>query len=263
MARPHARKGASRNANTNKNYLEKFSLTRFLLAASLVVLALVMYGSFSAVQTVLDVPVSQVDVQGSFHYLSESDVNRVINAYVDNGFVSVDLENLRAEFLALPWVHQASIRRQLPNGLRVNLVEQVPIAYWNGKAMINDAGEVFSPASIPVIAGLPLLEGTNHQTVLSLFEALKQHLPARQQPVRRLKVSESHVVRAEIGSGTVLIFNAGDVVAKMEIWKTISAGELADRLDDVEYADLRYSNGAAVRFRQASSNDKQGELNGK
>ena len=267
MAKPHARKGASRKANTNKNFLENFSVAKFLLVASLVVLALVVYGSFSAVQTVLDVPVSQVDVEGEFHYLTEGDVNRVISAYVNNGFVTVDLGRLRDEFMALPWVYQASIRRKLPNGLQVSLVEQKPAAYWNDNGMINEAGETFFPSTLPVIEGLPRLTGKSHSAVLYLFRELEKALPASQQPVRSLTVSDSNVVQAELPTGARLVFKAADLQEKMTMWKTIASSDLGSRLGEVDYVDLRYSNGAAVMWKnqEGVQPDKTagGDLNGK
>ena len=253
MLRPHAKKGASRSGGADKKLLEIFSLTKFLLVVSLVFLVLVVYGSFSAVQTVLDVPVSQVDVEGKFRYLTEEDVNRVIGNYVNNDFVRVDLNKLRNEFLALPWVYQANIRRKLPNGLQVTLKEQKPVAYWNKDGLINEEGETFFPAHLPIIDGLPHLSGKNHASVLLLYRQLVEQLPAVQQPVRRVVVNDSNLARVEIASGAILIFDASDLLEKMQIWKTISSDDLGNRLSEVEYVDLRYSNGAAVKWRSADN----------
>lgn len=250
MSRSHSRMGASRNANANKNILEKFSLAKFLLVSSLIVLALVIYGSLTAVQTVLEVPVSQVDVEGKFHYLTENDVNQVIGNYVDNGFVTVDLLRLKEEFLALPWVHSASIRRKLPNGLRVSLVEQRPVAYWNERGMLNDQGDEFYPVRLPVIPELPHLKGKNHSAVLFLFRAVSDRLPPDQQPVRSIAITDSNLATVEVAQGARLVFNAADVLEKLQMWETISGSDLGLRLAEVDYVDLRYSNGAAVKWKK-------------
>lgn len=247
-----AKKGASKTNVPNKKIIEQFSLAKLLFAASVTVSAFVFYGSYTAVQTVLDVPVNQVDVEGSFQYLQQEEVHQVINNYVVNGFVSVDLKKLRAELLELPWVYKASVKRKLPNGLSVMLLEQKPVAFWNDEAMINEANELFSPSVMPKIEGLPHLHGKNHESVMALFDELKTQLPAGQQPVHILYVSETNVVNVEIDSGSRLIFNGADLLEKMTMWKKISSSDLGARLNEVEYVDLRYSNGAAVMWRKDS-----------
>lgn len=251
MTNGRAKKGASRAAPTNKKMFERVTLAKVLLLSSLTVSALVFYGSYTAVQTVLDVPVNQVDVEGGFQYLAEGDVHQVINNYVVNGFVSVDLKKLRAELLELPWVHKASVKRKLPSGLLVTLVEQKPVAFWNNDGMINDANELFFPSRLPEITGLPHLKGKNHKAVLVLFGELAREMPVAQQPLKTLAVSDSNVVHVVTNAGATLIFNGADLVEKMRMWKAISAGELGTRLNEVDYVDLRYSNGAAVKWKGA------------
>jgi cell division protein FtsQ len=261
--RLRAKKGASKTNVPNKKFFEHITLARVLFFASIIVSAFVFYGSYTAVQTVLDVPVNQVDVEGSFQYLNQEEVNQVINSYVVNGFVSVDLKQLRAELLELPWVYKASIKRQLPNGLLVTLLEQKPVAYWNDNAMINDAHQLFFPSLMPEISGLPHLKGKNHQSVLVIFDELKKQLPGGQQPIQSLDVSETHLVNVVISSGARLVFNSSDLLEKMTMWKTISASGLGTQLNEVEYVDLRYSNGASVMWRKDSrmnSEKKTGDV---
>lgn len=262
MAKASVRTGASKTHAGNNNILKSLSLAKILLLASLIVSGFVFYGSYSAVQTVLDVPVSQVDVEGSFLYLAETDVYQVINNYVVNGFVSVDLKKLRAELLELPWVYRASVKRKLPNGLLVTLLEQKPVAFWNDNAIINDTSELFFPPLVPEIAGLPYLKGSNHKSVLELYGELKLQLPEQQQPIHTLTVSESNVVHVVISSQATLIFNASDVVEKMAMWKKIAASGLESQLAEVEYVDLRYSNGAAVMWKKDSHMNSQKKTGG-
>jgi cell division protein FtsQ len=216
---------------------------------------------------VLNVPVSQVNVEGEFRYLSQEEVHHVINTYVVNGFITVDLKKLRAELLQLPWIYKASVKRQLPDGLLVTLVEQKPVAFWNNDGMINDSGEVFFPSKMIDIPGMPRLYGKNHQDVLAFYGDLQKQLPLEHQPVSSLNVSESNVVHATLKPGAVLVFNKADMLEKIKIWKSISASELGNRLNEVEYVDLRYSNGAAVKWKAFdqvnSKNMASGTKNGK
>jgi cell division protein FtsQ len=260
--RLRTKKGASKTNAPNKNFFEKITLAKVLFVASIIVSAFVFYGSYTAVQTVLDVPVNQVDVEGSFQYLKQEEVHQVINNYVVNGFVSVDLKKLRAELLELPWVYKASIKRKLPNGLLVTLLEQTPVAFWNEDAMINGVNELFFPSSMPQISGLPYLKGKNHHSVMVMFDELKAQLPVEQQPIKALSVSETNVINVVISSGAKLIFNGSDLLEKMAMWKKISSSGLGAQLNEVEYVDLRYSNGASVMWKKDSQMNSEKKMGG-
>ncbi len=43
----------------------------------------------------------------------------------------------------LPWIKQASVRKQRPDELKIHLVEYVPIARWNDQHMVDAEGNTF------------------------------------------------------------------------------------------------------------------------
>jgi cell division protein FtsQ len=248
ISRLPKKKGASRSAAHYADFLEIITPAKILLLVSLFVLFFVFYGVFVTVGSVMNVPVSQVNIEGEFRYITEAEINDAITQYVVNDFVSVDLKELRKELLALPWVYKASVKRQLPNGLLVTLIEQQPIAYWNKNGMLNEDHEIFFPSKLPKIDNLPKLEGKNHKAVFSLYEELNAQLPKIQLPINDIKVNDRNVAYIKNGLGAKLIFNAAEYAEKIKVWKTLSASSLGLRLSEVDYVDLRYSNGAAVKW---------------
>lgn len=48
-------------------------------------------------------------------------------------FFTIGLEQTRQAFEAVPWVRAAVVRREFPNRLRVQLLEQHPVALWGGR----------------------------------------------------------------------------------------------------------------------------------
>lgn len=80
----------------------------------------------------------------------------------DVAMTHVDLEGLRARVLALPWVKDARVSRQWPNGLIVDIVERTPhaVARRADRLMLVDVeGVDLEPVSAADAGGLLLLEG--------------------------------------------------------------------------------------------------------
>lgn len=80
----------------------------------------------------------------------------------------VDLAMVRERLLQHPWVKDARVSRQLPNTLRIYIVEREPAAIWqnHGQLMLVDTtGVPLEPVSREAMPDLPLLigEGANSQ----------------------------------------------------------------------------------------------------
>ena len=75
---------------------------------------------------------------------------------------SVNLSATRKRLLAHPWIADAEVRRELPDGINIRIKEHKPLAVIDlgRKFLINDHGEIFKelagsdPGNLPVIIGL-------------------------------------------------------------------------------------------------------------
>lgn len=240
----------------------KLSLTKFLLVCFVCIAGATAYGSFIAIDSVLNVPVEEVKVTGLLTYQDQMDIKIVINRYTDNGFLQVDLERLHKDLVALPWLNSVSIKRQLPNGLLIELHEESVAAYWNNNALISKDGKVFIPEQLPKIDGLPIFSGKNHEQVLQLYSKLQAKLVDSQKPVRELHINHRNTVQVVLVNQTILVMSFNDVDKHLDSWQFISNSidaELAQRMKKV---DLRYSNGAAVEWNEPVALLKQDKRGG-
>ncbi|NBY26239.1 MAG: FtsQ-type POTRA domain-containing protein, partial [Betaproteobacteria bacterium] len=84
----------------------------------------------------------------------------------------MDLAHTREAFEAIPWVRHASVHRDFPNRLRVQLQEHQVVAYWGDESeqrLLNSFGEVFDANTGEVEqSGLPRLNGPQSQSALVL-----------------------------------------------------------------------------------------------
>jgi cell division protein FtsQ len=77
---------------------------------------------------------------------------------------ALDLDAMRERVLALPWVGEASVERQLPNTLLVQISERHPAALWQNHgrfAVINEHGEVLSSDDVAAYSDLLIVVGND------------------------------------------------------------------------------------------------------
>ena len=173
-------------------------------------------------------------------------------------FVSIDLDQARAAFEAVPWVRQASLRRVWPNLLAVHLDEHHPVALWQGDGdvrLVNDRGEVFE-ANLGEVEdeALPEFSGPDGSAaqMLSLYRALAPlYAQYRMQPVA-LQLSGRGSWSLELDTGATVTLGRGtedELVARSERFlRTVD--QITGRFQrDLEYADLRHADAYAVRLR--------------
>ncbi len=140
--------------------------TRSLLALQVVAVALVaVVGAWTAWQRVFAsdrLRVGRLEVRGS-HFLSEGEVRELIGPAVGESILSLDIEALKARLRSSPWVADATVVRALPDTVRVEIHERVPLALAELDRlylMDEDGGliDIYGPRTgafdLPIVRGL-------------------------------------------------------------------------------------------------------------
>ena len=105
--------------------------------------------------------VSRVRVSG-VERMNEQLVYERVLAEQDRPMPLVDLEDVRARLLELPWVEDARVSRQLPDTLKVDIVERVPhpvLRKPDRLVLIDAEGHELEPISAKAAEGKLLIEG--------------------------------------------------------------------------------------------------------
>lgn len=74
----------------------------------------------------------------------------------------LSLDEVRERILALPWVREASVERQLPHTVLVQITERRAIALWQNRgqfAVIDERGDVLGSGDVSPFAHLPVVVG--------------------------------------------------------------------------------------------------------
>ena len=173
-------------------------------------------------------------------------------------FFTVNLAQTRAVFESVPWVRQAVVQRQFPDRLKVVLQEHQAVAYWGPEGdtrLVNSFGEVFEANQAEVeSADLPQLNGPSGQTplVLQAYRQLSLQFEKLDMPLERLELTGQGSWRARLDNGAVLELGHGSVDDLEERTQRFIAtlSQVSSRYGrDLESADLRYSNGYALKLK--------------
>lgn len=233
----------------------------FGLLFLLIVLATIGWCGWSVVKWMEDVehrPISKLVISGERHFTTDNDVRQVILALgKPKTFAMQNVDELHQQIITLmPWVKQASIRKQWPDELRINLVEYVPFAYWNDKFLLDAASNVFSvPLDRLGKQPYPLLYGPQGEEK-RVLDAYRQMVQLLAEKGFKLKIAEltdrsswkltlNDDIRLELGRKD----NMGRIARFITLYPELSK-QIADGLR-IDYVDLRYETGAAVGWTPA------------
>ncbi len=228
-------------------------ITPILVLCSLILLMTVLVvQTFNWTSGLLQQPVLVVDVEGEFKYLKKSVVADIVNESLESGYLQTDLPNLHRQLVARPWIKEASLKRKMNSTLQIELVEHKPLATWNDSNLISTEALLFTPSIMPTDLYIPHLSGQDYLAVLSMYEQLTQKIPRNLLPIQSLSISFDGGITIVNSHGMVLILEEKNWINQLERFVVISRKALKNKLANVEKIDMRYTNGAAVSWREQS-----------
>ena len=104
-------------------------------------------------------------------------IKAVVAQSLSGNYFSLSLPGIEARVEALPWVFSASVRRQWPATLVVEVVEVQPVAKWGRHHWLHFTGALVAREAgsdaVPVTQDLPQLSGPEHQQK-TVWEAFRR-----------------------------------------------------------------------------------------
>ncbi len=221
------------------------------------------------------VPVTSLLITGEMPYTQRSDILTAIEQVDLGNFFQVDVNEVQQQISKLPWVYSVAIRKQWPNELKIYVVDQTPVAQWNGDFLINQQGVAFQADVSRLTAPLPQFfgpEGTE-QLALENFINLNALLDYKGLAIDELVLTERFSWQLTLNDGVSLNLGREERVKRiqrfMDLYPQIKA-ELAQRnkaqnsrknkqnkkeeKQQVDYIDLRYDTGLAVGWKTVKIN---------
>lgn len=188
----------------------------------------------------------EVRVEGPLAHVTRAQVEEVVRRELRGTLFTVDLARVRAAFERLPWVRRAAVRREWPPRLAVTLEEHVPFARWHAGGLVNTHGDLFDAAyegELPVLAG-PRDAAREMAIQLRYFRRTLE--PVGEQPVA-VELNERRAWTLRLASGLTVALGREHVEKRLARFAGTYARTIGALGRRIEYVDLRYAHGFAVR----------------
>ena len=206
-------------------------------------------------------PVTSIIIAGEMPYSERNDILTAIDNVDMGNFFQVDVNEIQASLLSLPWVYSVAVRKQWPNELKIYVVDQRPVALWNGDFLINQQGQVFQADKDRLKHYLPSFFGPEGSELLALenYLNISELLEFKSLAIDELVLSERFSWLLTLDDGVTLNLGREERVERiqrfMDIYPIIKAQLKAKKITEkqqnqaVDYIDLRYDTGLAVGWK--------------
>ena len=209
-----------------------------------------------------------VSIQGDLSKTSDSALQHAATSAINGTLFTTDLAAVHSTLLETPWVRNAVVRRQFPDGLRIELGEHTALALWGdsdedeGTRLLNTHGEIFEANRADVESEhLVQLNGPDERAkdVLLMYQQLARPFSVAGHGLQSLSLSERGTWAARTESGAQLELGAGTPVQVLARSQTffqtlpVISARLGSSPQALESADLRHRNAYALRLRGVST----------
>lgn len=234
----------------------RFRVPRIRLAhlATPLVAVGVIVATYLASASMLDRPIRSIEINGPFQRVTALQIEEAIADQLDGGFVSADLAQIQQRIVSLPWIDEATVARRWPGSLNIHVTEQVPAAIWGERGLLNVRGELFVDDARHIPAELPRLSGPADSSA----EVARRYLEVRDRLIplgldlRSVRLDPRGSWDMTLQNGVEVRLGRRDVDERTELFLDVVANIITGRAADIDYVDMRYSNGFTIGWNNGS-----------
>lgn len=202
----------------------------------------------------LDQPITSISIEGSFLRVSALQIEEAVSDELDTGFFSANLKTIQDKLVELAWIDEASVARRWPGKLVINVTEQIPAAIWGDSGLLNTRGDLFVTDARHVPAELPRLSGPEGQSsiVAQRYLMMREQLIPFGLDLRQIDLDARGAWRMQLGNGVDIRLGRRDVDARAQLFLDVAANIISSREAEIEFVDMRYSNGFTIGWKNGS-----------
>lgn len=203
-------------------------------------------------------PVKLVKIDGQLHRLDAAQLQQTARLHIRGNIFKADLNEARQAFEALPWVSRAEVRRLWPDTVQIHVVERQPVARWASGGLVDSEGKAFdapSDETFPIFAGASGMR----KIMVDEYMQFRAILAPTSLGITRMEYSTRSARVVMLDNGIRLHLGRNDAPVRLRRFVQAWHEVLKERAEDIQYVDLRYKDGFAVRYRQgAAANEDNG-----
>ncbi len=217
-------------------------------------------GSYFALpwlRATFDKPITHVQVRGEWQALDRQAIERAVAIYETDTFLRIDLDKLVKELEGQPWIARARARRQWPDTVAIDIVEEKPIAYWGDRWMVNAKGRIFQHQGLYQNQSLPRLwsEIAVPTETMNYYQIFEHQLQAVNLRLQGISQNLQGDWRLTLDSGLSVILSRTDPASSIRYFVGIYQQVILPSQRQALVIDMRYRHGAAIRWQQLAATE--------
>lgn len=216
-----------------------------------ILVMIVLVGGFQWLINTPRFPIRQIDIAESnktaFEHISDAELEQARQDSITGNIFSVNLNKIKARFEQIVWVEKVEVSRVWPDTIAVRIIERQPLALWNDTQLIDTQGKVFDASvnnTLPKFYGADNSEDTMVKNYASLQKAL---LPVGLS-IDKLFCDERHAWQLSLDNGITVKLGREDTQNRINRFVSYWQNTLKPQANTIDYVDMRYRNGFAVRM---------------
>lgn len=197
-------------------------------------------------------PLRIIEIREEVTRVNPEELKSLIAPHTEKGFFGLEVETLQNLISQHPWVEKVSIRRIWPDRIAISIQEKIPQALWGDNGVLSTEGDIFYPDKSSIPEGLPLFVGPllRAKEMQQEYFVLLEMLGPLGLKIDNLTLSEEGAWQMRLNNGITVILGKTALDERMGRFLLIYQ-KLEDKSHNIEYLDLRYTNGMAIGWKNA------------
>ena len=206
-----------------------------------------------------------ISIKGNMPHGDISSIRNIVTTNISGNFYSLNLLKTKQIFESIPWVDQAIVKRVYPNQIEVKLSEYKAKAIWGARddmKLVDEVGVIFEAnTEDDEYDQMPQLIGPEGQgkLMLDMYKDISMAFSPIKNKLKILELNTRGSWVAVLDGGAHIELGRGptiDVIDRASKF-SISAEKMLTKLNknsmDIQYVDLRHSEGYALRMQGVST----------
>ncbi|MDF7676701.1 cell division protein FtsQ/DivIB [Neisseriaceae bacterium ESL0693] len=228
----------------NAQALKRLYRWLYLCVALCLMAAITLWGMHSS-----HFPVRHIKVTRTLQHIDAADIQRISKQYLYGNIFTVNVNAAQQELAGLPWVAQVQVKRVWPDTIALDIKERVALARWHDGQLVDQEGELFharTSEDLPVFDG-PVKNSRAMTVQLLLFNNMLHSVDLS---VARLHLNARSAWEIVLNNGILIRLGREHQEKRLARFIAVWPQVLEDQAANIEYVDMRYPDGFALRKKQ-------------
>lgn len=197
-------------------------------------------------------PLKRVILERPVVYADPETITQAVRRYGRADLTQINLKELAAEIRKIDWVKSASVSRQWPDAIKINVQERLPILRWGKDRFLDTGANHFHLPDSPALSQLfPVTgpEGTE-EIVLNMYSRINPWLRDHGLNMTALTLDPRLVWHVQLDGKIDVIVGREDLNQRFKKLVVINQKIIKKYEKYIDSVDLRYQGGFSIRWKK-------------